>query len=351
MWSICRADAQGKLARIPTGDGMSLVFFDDPQAPLECATQIASALKSHPDIRLRMGIHSGPVNEVIDVSDRSNVAGTGMDMAQRVMDCGDAGHILLSNHVAEDLAPFPRWHRHLHELGECEVKHGRKIRLTNYYTNEIGNAEPPTKCLQRNGTPTAAAAPSGPRAALVIGVALLVIALVVGTLIFSRPKSLQSWTNPGERQTSNRSIAVLPFENASNDPNAEYLSEGISEALINSLTELQQLKVIARSTAFHYKGKDVDPKRVGRELNVAAVLTGKVRQMQDALSVQVDLVDANTGAQLWGAGYDRKLSDVIAVKQAIAHKLKLKLSGEEQRRLVKRDTTNPEAYQIYLRGR
>ena len=226
---------------------MSLVFFDDPQAPLECATEIASALKSHPDIRLRMGIHSGPVNEVIDVSDRSNVAGAGMDMAQRVMDCGDAGHILLSNHVAEDLAPFPRWHPHLHALGECEVKHGRKIRLTNFYTNEIGNAEPPTKCLQRNGTPTAAAAPSGPRAALVIGVALLVIALVVGTLIFSRPKSLQSWTNPGERQTSNRSIAVLPFENASNDPNAEYLSEGISEALINSLTELQQLKVIARA--------------------------------------------------------------------------------------------------------
>jgi TolB-like protein/Tfp pilus assembly protein PilF len=150
-------------------------------------------------------------------------------------------------------------------------------------------------------------------------------------------------------------IAVLPFENATNDPKAEYLSEGISEALINSLTELHQLRVIARSTAFHYKGKDIDPRRVGRELQVAAVLTGRVRQLQDALSVQVDLVDANTGAQLWGAGYDGKISDVIAVKQAIARevteKLKLKLSGEEQRQLVKLDSTNAEAYQFYLRGR
>jgi TolB-like protein/Tfp pilus assembly protein PilF len=152
-----------------------------------------------------------------------------------------------------------------------------------------------------------------------------------------------------------KSIAVLPFENASNEPNTEYLSEGISEALINSLSELQQLRVIARPTAFRYKPKDVDPRQVGRELGVAAVLTGKVRQMQDALKVQVDLVDAVTGAEIWGAGYDRKMADLIAVKQAIAQeitaKLKLKLSSEDQRRLVKRDSTNAEAYQFYLRGR
>jgi TolB-like protein/Tfp pilus assembly protein PilF len=165
--------------------------------------------------------------------------------------------------------------------------------------------------------------------------------------------------NQSENLTTNsppeKSIAVLPFENLSNNPNAEYLSEGISEALINSLTELQQLRVTARSTTFRYKGKDVDPQRVGRELHVATVLTGRVRYMQDTLNVQVDLVDATTGAQLWGAGYERKISDVIAVKQAIAReiteRLKLKLSGEEQRRLVKRDSTNPEAYQFYLRGR
>src|SRR6478735_8991979 len=152
-----------------------------------------------------------------------------------------------------------------------------------------------------------------------------------------------------------KSIAVLPFENVSKDPNAEYLSEGISEALINSLTELQRLRVIARSTAFQYKGKDVDPRRVGRELQVASVLTGRVRQSQDTLSIQVDLVDAITGAQVWGEEYVRKISDVIAVKQAIARevtaKLKLKLTGEEQRRLAKGDSTNTEAYRFYLRGR
>ena len=151
------------------------------------------------------------------------------------------------------------------------------------------------------------------------------------------------------------SIAVLPLVNASNDPNAEYLSDGISEALINSLTELRQLKVIARSTAFRYKGRDVDPQQVGRELNVRAVLMGRVRQMGDTLDIQVDLVDATTGAQLWGEEYERKVSDVISVKQTIVRevteKLRLRLSGEEQRRLVKRDTTNAEAYQFYLRGR
>jgi adenylate cyclase len=354
------ADACGKLVRIPTGDGMSLVFFDDPQAPIECATEIASALKTQPDIRLRMGIHSGPVNEVTDVSDRSNLAGAGMDMAQRVMDCGDAGHILLSKRVADDLAPFPRWNPYLHPLGECEVKHGRKVALVNFYTDDIGNPEVPTRCATEGGETVAkstsvAAGSHGSKYALIAGVMFLLAVLAAGVVVFLHPQVLQSWKNTAAAQANSHSIAVLPFENASNDPNAEYLSEGISEALINSLTELQQLRVIARSTAFHYKGKDVDPQRVGRELHVAAVLTGRVRQLQDALSVQVDLVDAITGAQLWGAAYDRKISDVVTVKQAIARevtqKLKVRLTGEEERRLVKRDTSNPQAYQSYLRGR
>jgi hypothetical protein len=173
-----RADARGKLVRIPTGDGMSLVFFDDPQAPIECATEIAAALKDHPDIRLRMGIHSGPMNEVIDVSDRSNFAGAGMDMAQRVMDCGDAGHILLSKRVADDLGPFPGWNPHLHPLGECEVKHGRKLALVNFYTDEIGNPEAPKRCIG------ASSSIARPNRALIAGVALPVIALAIGVFFF-----------------------------------------------------------------------------------------------------------------------------------------------------------------------
>jgi serine/threonine-protein kinase len=180
-----------------------------------------------------------------------------------------------------------------------------------------------------------------------IAVALLIVSLGVGTYIY--------FTGGSENSGVINSVAVLPFANTSNDPNAEYLSDGISEALINSLTELQQLKVIARTTAFRYKGREVDPQVVGRELNVRAVLMGRVRQMGDMLNIQVDLVDATTGAQLWGAEYERKVSDVLAIKQTIARevteKLRLRLSGEEQQRLVKRDTTNAEAYQFYLRGR
>jgi TolB-like protein/Tfp pilus assembly protein PilF len=190
-----------------------------------------------------------------------------------------------------------------------------------------------------------------------VGITLVTLA-AIGLFAFrlSRQKPSSAPINESAAAVSSKkSIAVLPFENASNEPNTEYLSEGISEALINSLSELQQLRVIARPMAFRYKQKDVDPRQVGRELGVAAVLTGKVRQMQDALNVQVDLVDAVSGAEIWGAGYARKITDLLAIKQAIAQqvtaKLKLKLSSEEQRRLVKHDTTNPEAYQFYLRGR
>jgi TolB-like protein/Flp pilus assembly protein TadD/class 3 adenylate cyclase len=351
------ADTQGKLLRLPTGDGMALVFFNDPEAPIECAMEIAAAMKSSPEIRLRMGIHSGPVNQVLDVNDRSNIAGAGIDIAQRVMDCGDAGHILLSKRVAEDLAPLPRWNPHLHELGECEVKHGRKVSLVNFYTAEVGNPAAPNKCASSTEARSTSALSSvlWQKPAVFAAAALFLIALGLAALIFSRSKVLQLWTNADGPRANSQSIAVLPFENANNDPNTEYLAEGISEALINSLAELRQLRVIARATAFRYKRKDVDPQRVGRELQVAAVLTGKVRQMQDALNIQVDLVDAATGAQIWGAGYDRKLADLVAIKQAIAQevtaKLKLRLSSEEQRRLVKRDSSNAEAYQFYLRGR
>src|SRR5439155_26554041 len=121
------------------------------------------------------------------------------------------------------------------------------------------------------------------------------------------------------------SIAVIPFVNENGNADTEYLSDGISEALINSLTELQQLKVIARSTAFRYKGKDIDLQTVGRELGVGAILMGRTRQVGDIFNIQVDLVDASTGAQLWGEVYDRKVSDVLSVKQAIAREITEKL--------------------------
>ena len=139
------AESAGKLIRLPTGDGMALVFRTNPEAPAECAMEIARALKSHPAIQLRMGIHSGPVNEVVDVNQRANIAGAGINMAQRVMDCGDAGHILLSRHVAEDLEQDDRWRPLLHDLGTCEVKHGVRVGVTNLYSDEVGNPQLPKK--------------------------------------------------------------------------------------------------------------------------------------------------------------------------------------------------------------
>src|SRR6266567_1015477 len=194
-----------------------------------------------------------------------------------------------------------------------------------------------------------------------IYVVIIAGVISVGVFFLGRYTAVSKQSEPSNAGTQwasaipEKSIAVLPFENASGNPETEYLSDGISESMINSLTELQQLKVIARSTAFRYKGKPVDPQVVGRELKVRAVLMGLVRQTGERLNVQVDLVDAVTGAQLWGEEYERKLADVLAVKQAlvreVTEKLRLKLTGEQQQRLTQRDTTNPEAYQFYLRGR
>ena len=143
--SFRAADAAGKLTRLPTGDGMALVFATTPDAPVSCAIEISNALRSHPELRVRMGIHSGPVSGTTDVNDRSNVAGAGINLAQRVMDCGDAGHILLSKHVADDLEQYRQWRSHLHDLGECEVKHDVRVHVVNLYTDELGNRELPEK--------------------------------------------------------------------------------------------------------------------------------------------------------------------------------------------------------------
>src|SRR6266850_3398706 len=142
---VARAQEENQLISLATGDGMALVFFNDPMAPVQCALEISKALKGHPEIKLRMGVHSGPVNEIVDVNERANVAGSGINMAQRVMDSGDAGHILLSRRVAEDLGQYSSWQPFLHDLKEVEVKHGVRVHVFNLYTGEVGNAALPQK--------------------------------------------------------------------------------------------------------------------------------------------------------------------------------------------------------------
>ena len=343
-----RGESEGKLVRIPTGDGMALVFFDDPQAPIECGMEIAAALKSHPEIGLRIGIHSGPVNAVVDVSDRANVAGAGIDMAQRVMDCGDAGHILLSKRVADDLAPFPRWNPHLHDLGECEVKHGRKISLVNFYTDAIGNPNLPRKCRAQR-PPAARAAPS--RSMILIGSLVLLIALLIGFVKFSRPTP----NRPAVATANAKSIAVLPFENLSHDPDNAYFADGIQEEILTRLSKIADLKVISRTSTQRYKGTPTNLLEIAKQLGVAHILEGTVQKAADQVRVNVQLINAQTDSHLWAEKFDRNLADIFAVESEIATKiadtLQTKLSGSEQKAIAARPTKNSEAHQLYLKGR
>ena len=179
-----KSEAVGKLIRIPVGDGMALVFFQTPEEPVQCAMEIARTLKNHPRIRLRMGVHSGPVDQVKDVNDRLNVAVAGMNIAQRVMDCGDAGHILVSKRVADDLAQDSLWHPHLHDLGEIEVKHGAKLGIVNLYTEELGNPEVPQKIRHvgpERGAPgfKPTAKPGKGRLVLIAAAVIIITALAV----------------------------------------------------------------------------------------------------------------------------------------------------------------------------
>src|SRR4029079_17381142 len=178
---VAKARNSDQLTSIPTGDGMALVFFNEPTAPVKCALEISKALKSHPEIQIRMGVHSGPVNEIIDVNGRINVAASGINMAQRVMDSGDAGHILLSKRVAEDLSQYTRWQPLLHDLSEVEVKHEVKVHLFNLYTPEVGNPVLPEKVkLRKQRTPT-------PLIIGIVAVALLALVAVGYFLFRNRP--------------------------------------------------------------------------------------------------------------------------------------------------------------------
>ncbi len=211
------AEAKSELIRLPTGDGMALVFLTNPEAPVECAMEIAKALKGFPEISLRMGIHSGPVNQVSDVNERSNVAGAGINMAQRVMDCGDAGHILLSKRSADDLSQYRQWQPLLHDLGECDIKHGGKVSVVNLYADGIGNAAIPAKFKGAGESPQPSVSHqwSGRKWAL-IAAALLIIAALAFVFLRSKPHAISASSDSQPMVAAStfpeKSIAVLPFE-------------------------------------------------------------------------------------------------------------------------------------------
>jgi TolB-like protein len=337
-----KADASERLIKIATGDGMALVFYTSPEAPVRCAVELSRALKDHPQLRLRMGIHSGPVSGVIDVTGRTNLAGAGLNLARRVMECGDAGHILLSKHVAEDLEEYEEWRPRLHDLGTCEVKHGVRIGIANLYDSAVGNPQLPNKLrvIQKQRTRVRWAE---------VAVALLVLAAIASSFVFLLRRPTRS-----ALATVEKSIAVLPFENLSEEKGNAYFAEGIKDEILTKLAAVRDLKVISRTSTAKYQSKPDNLKTVAQELGVSTILEGAVQKAGDKVRVNVQLIDARAETHLWAKSYDRDLKDILAVEsevsQEIADALRANLSPSESHALASAGTGDAEAYDLFLRG-
>ena len=289
-----------------------------------------------------MGIHSGPVGGVVDVNERANLAGAGLNMAQRVMDCGDAGHILLSKHVAEDLEEYQRWRPLLHDLGSCEVKHGVRVSVVNLYDDQFGNAKLPQRfeTVQKRRTRLRWATMTA---------ALLALAVVVaGIATFSHYRVRSTLAAP------EKSIAVLPFGNLSRDAENAYFAEGIQDEILTRLAKIADLKVISRTSTQHYKSAPENLSEIAKQLGVAHILEGSVQKSGEAVRVNVQLIKAANDSHLWADTFDRKLTDIFSVEsevaKAIADQLRAKLTGQEEQVIAAKPTDNVEAYDAYLRG-
>jgi adenylate cyclase len=310
------AQAEGKLMRLPTGDGGALVFRTSPEAPVKCAVEIACELKKHPELRVRMGIHSGPIKGVTDLSEQGNIAGAGINIAQRVMDCGDGGHILLSKRVADDLMDFAQWRPLLHDVGTYEVKHGVTVALFNLHSDEVGNPDLPTKLTRDGGR---------------------------------QEKMEPALTVP------RKSIAVLPFKNLSEDKTNVYFADGIQEEILTRLSRIGDLKVISRTSTERFRDTSEHLPDIAKQLGVAHMLEGSVQRAGYKVRVHVQLIDAEHDVHLWAERYDRELVDIFAVEseiaENIANALQARLTRAERRAITSRPTTNLEAHQLYLKGR
>jgi adenylate cyclase len=401
--AVREAEAAGQLIILPTGDGMALVFTGSVEGPAECALEVSQALRAQPRLPVRMGIHSGPVHHVRDANARENISGLGINIAQRVMDCGDAGHILVSKRFADDLAQHRRWQRYLHELGDVEVKHGVVVSLVNLYAETIGNPAPPACVAGVRRTAPGATTSKGlsPVARSIFIIAVLLIALAIVSVIFapaimrsvdknratSAPQSsataspsfadaiqnmvkqritdelqkgLSTKNNAAESPAiasaiPEKSIAVLPFENLSRDPDNAYFADGVQEEILTRLAKIVDLKVISRTSTQRYRSKPGNLAEIAKQLGVANILEGSVQKAADQVRVNVQLLNAQTDSQLWAETYDRKLTDIFGVESEVAAKiantLQAKLTGAEQKAIAMHPTENSEAHELYLRGR
>src|SRR4051812_4046761 len=352
-----REAADEQLVRLPTGDGMALVFRHSAEEPARCALEVAEALRKHPELSVRMGIHSGPVSEVMDVSGRTNIAGAGINTAQRVMDCGDAGHILLSQHVADDLVQYRQWAPRLRDLGECEVKHGVRLHLVNLYAEPLGNPEPPEKFRQIAASASVPAPLARPKRMPwheVVVVAVL-LALLIGAGVFFFRQRTSSTSSPAPAVLA-KSIAVLPFENLSEEKANAFFTEGVQDEILTHLARIADLKVISRTSVMQYKsGAPRNLREIGQQLGVAHVVEGSVQRAANKVRVIAQLIDARNDAHLWAQTYDRDLADVFAIQseiaKAIADQLQAKLSPNEKKAIEQPPTTDLAAFDLYSRAK
>jgi TolB-like protein len=339
------AEAAGKLVRLSTGDGIALAFFTTVDVPVRCALEIGRKLREHPELKLRMGINSGPVDQVSDVNDQRNITGVGVNVAQRVMDCGDAGHILLSRRVADDLAQYHEWKPYLHDLGRVEVKHGVKLEVVNLYNQEAGNSKLPGKLKS-------AARKRRTKKWMLAAAAVLIAAMSFVVLRIS----LRARSGGSSLSVSEKSIAVLPFENLSAEKENAFFADGVQDDVLTSLAKIAALKVISRTSVMQYRGAGAarNLREIAQALGVANILEGTVRRVGNRALINVQLIDARNDRPIWSERYDRTIADSIGLQgelaTEIAAALKAKLAPEEKARLATKPTTNPEAYLAYLRA-
>jgi len=338
------AEAAGRLLKIPTGDGMALIFYRSPEEPAQCAVEISRALKKNARLQVRMGVHSGPVGGVLDVNERANIAGAGINTAQRVMDCGDAGHILLSHHVAEDLAEYRRWRPYLHDIGALDVRYGVRVNVTNLYSDEVGNAGLPSKlqAVRKHRAHVRWAE---------IGAALLVLSATIAAFVFLLHRSTRA-----PFAVLDKSIAVLPFENRSEDKANAYFTDGVQDEILTDLAKIANLKVISRTSVMQYKsGVARNLREIAQQLGVANVLEGSVQRSGNRVRVNAQLIDARNDAHLWAQTYDRDLDDVFAIQseiaKVIADQLQAALSPAEKKAIEQRPTSDLTAFDQYSRAK
>src|SRR6059058_5960589 len=366
------AEAAGQLIFLPTGDGMALVFTGSVEDPVECALQISQRLRVQPSLPVRMGIHSGPVHHVADVNQRENIAGAGINIAQRVMDCGDAGHILLSKRVADDLAQYRRWQPYLHELGDFEVKHGVVVSIVNLYADVVGNPEPPSKLKHGKRLPQRARGSEGAKRSplliplLIAGLMLFsvaVLAIIFAPAILKQSRARENTTSspaapttPSAPATAEKSIAVLPFENMSRDPDNAFFTDGVQDQVLTALAKVADLKVISRTSVMQYKsGVARNLREIALQLGVTHVLEGSVQRAGNKVRVNAQLINARTDAHEWADNYDRPVDDVFAIQseiaKAIADQLQAKLSPKEKNAIEQAPTRDLVAFDLYSRAK